>query len=290
MEYYKNNLTSFFWLLLAAYMVMSSGGCQSSSSPIVDRDAYNQGLGCPTTELLSETLSPDGKLRAAVFKYEDTCQKSWGKREMVAVLPNDGSIARFKPYAMIIYGGGLRPMWTGNKELLIRGERSKYAQYNKNGFFNINVPASNGETITHKIGWFDSVQVTYKDEKFQIQNELVSQTDRPPGFPGKVYPLVTRAAIYRQKCLRESDQTVSEENLFVSLYEEPLKPNLKLSLECGELGGDIYKTTVDDRIHLKWLSEKELLIISSQPEGEKKFIRKEYGWVSVKYQQGEQTN
>ena len=149
----------------------------------------------------------------------------------------------------------------------------------------MNLPASDDETITHKVGWFDSVQVTYKEEKFQIHNELVSQSDRPPGFKRKVYPLVTSAAIYRRKCIRESDQTLIEENLLVSIYEKSLQGNLTHNLECGDVEGDIYKTTIDDQIKLKWLSEKELLIIGSKPEDEKKFIRKVYGWVAVKYQQ-----
>lgn len=288
MEHYKNKLSSFFWLMLAVWMVMINGGCRRNS--LIDKDAYNQEPGCPTVEFLSETPSPDGKLRAAVFKYEDTCQKGWGEREMVSVSPNDGSTPNFKPYTMIIYFGSLRPTWIGNKELVIRGASKydkSYPQYNKNGLFNLNVLVSKGETITHKVGWFDSVQVTYQEEKFRIENELVSQSERPPGYVKKVYPLVTRAAVYRRKCFRESDQSLVEENLILSLYDEPLKPSLTLSMGCKDLGGDIYKTTVDEQFNLKWLSEKELLIIGAQPEDKKKFVRNEFGWVTVKYQQSQ---
>lgn len=285
MEYYKNKLSFFFWLMLFAALILSSGSC--GSNPSEDRDVYKQGPGCATTELLSEIPSPDGKLRAAVFKYEDTCQKGWNKREVVSVSPNDGSTPNFKPYTMIIYFGSLRPIWTGNKELVIRGESKydkSYPQYNKNGFFSINVPVSVGETITHKVGWFDGVQVTYQEEKFRIENELVSQSERPSGYVKKGYPLVTKASIYRRKCFRESDNSLVEENLLISLSDEFIKPNLTLRLKCGDVWGDIYKTSIDDQLSLKWLSTKELLIIGAKPEDEKKMLKNEFGWVSVKYQ------
>jgi hypothetical protein len=262
-------------------MVIINTSCQRNSS--VDKGGYNQEPGCPTIEFLSETPSPDGKLRAAVFKYEDTCQKSWGQRAMVSVSLNDGSTPHFKPYAIICYGGGLRAKWTGNKELLVSGG-SKYPQYNKNGFGNINVPVNNGETITHKVGWFDSVQVTYKEENFRIQNEFVMQIERPAGFSTKVNQLATKATIYRRKCLWESDQTVYQENLFVNLDNKPLKLILNNESNCGALFGDVYKTAIDDQIDLKWLSQTELLIIGSQPNDEKKIIDKQYGDVSIKYQ------
>jgi hypothetical protein len=105
--------------------------------------------------------------------------------ENLSILPNDGSKAKYDPGDFAIsFGDTLRPQWLAGRKLVVLGNGN-------NDLITINrryLPWMNGQdstrgekTFSFAVGWFDRVEITYKEdnEKYEVRNELLSETPIP---------------------------------------------------------------------------------------------------------------
>src|SRR5688572_15483957 len=67
-----------------------------------------------------------------------------------------------------------------------------------------------GQSFSYAVGWFDSVTITYKEEKYEIRSELLSEAERPGGWHPMGY---LKAFVYHRRCIRQSTNKTLEDDL-----------------------------------------------------------------------------
>lgn len=246
------------------FFMLLSQSCRSVKNIFVSMDERKHCGGDCEPVVVEELPSPDGKMKAVLFRID--CPLGGGAScpngtdlIRLSILSKDSKLSSDERTGNAVgYGQNLEFKWIGDRELLVGGDFALYQEESS-------VSTVNG--------------VTVRFGKFQTKIELISEVPSPDGKE--------KAFAYRRVCKHpDSDQleiNTIEVDVYRDGYTSKFPPNKPLRCEKGNL----YSTSYDAKISLKWNGNNELLIIGSQPDGEKGLRSNKFGEITVKYQKAE---
>jgi hypothetical protein len=246
------------------FLILLSQSCRSVQNFFQSIDEEKNCGGDCKASAFEEIPSPDGKMKAVLFKIK--CPEGGGAKcpdgigsSSLSIMSIDENLSPVERKGNAVdWGSNLEVKWIGDRELLAA---SDYAL----GKDQPNVFTVQGVTVRYG--------------KFQNKVELISEVPSPDGKE--------KAFLYHRVCKHpDSDQleiNTIEADIYGDGYTYKFPPNRQPSCEKGNL----YGTGSDSKINLKWNGNNELLIIGSDPDGEKQLRFKKIKGIAVKYQKAE---
>lgn len=258
----------FFYLVFVpmfVFLMLLSQSCRSVKNFFRDGDEIKNCGGVCSAVVLEEIPSPDGKMKAVIFKVEcpgiDTGGAKCPSGDSVSLSimsKNYNLMADEREGNAVDYSSNLEVKWIGDRELLVGGDYSL---------------GKDRQSVSTVEG------VTVRYGKFQTKIELISEVSSPDGKK--------RAFVYRRVCKHPDSNQLEINTIEVGRnsqgYTSEFPPNQPPPCEKGYF----YGTSADAKISLKWNGNNELLIIGSQPDGEKGLRGNKFGELTVKYQKAE---
>jgi hypothetical protein len=296
--------------IILALLIGFNSGCQtensqSDNSQSDNSNPYETGkYSCLKTKVISETPSPDGQLKAIVYQYDDSCKRYY--MENLAIQPNNSKALKYENSFFYIYNGeNLRPIWQDNRNLLVLGDKNQHrfvetdtrhglGMIRGEGYKQLN----SGETISFGVGFFDTLTLTYQQESYQVTHEVLDEVFRPDLSEKQSY---RQAQLHRYECVRQSDGLVTKEMVvkidFFGGTTPTHKPYSNTQAYCTDRRWNndyVYVNSSEIIPNIKWTNNNELMISSSEPNGEKGLLQKTakeliggkgMNIISIKYEQ-----